>query len=123
MKVLYERCAGCDIHKKTVTVHVVVPEGGETRTFGTTTTELLELVEWLVASRVTHAAMESTGVYWKPLYNLLEATGLTVFVVNAAHMKAVPGRKTDVQDAVTTWSEPLHGNRRASGGVRGQFRC
>jgi transposase len=109
MKVLYERCAGCDIHKKMVTVHVVVPEGGETRTYGTTTTELLGLVEWLVACRVTHAAMESTGVYWKPLYNLLEATGLTVFVVNAAHMKAVPGRKTDVQDAVWICDLMQHG--------------
>jgi transposase len=95
MKVLYKRCAGCDVHKKTVTVHVVVPGGGETHTYGTTTTELLEVVEWLVARQVTHVAMESTGVYWKPLYNLLEATGLTVFVVNAAHLKAVRiGRPT-----------------------------
>jgi transposase len=109
MKVLYERCAGCDIHKKAVTVHVAVPEGGETRTFGTTTAELLEVVEWLLACRVTHVAMESTGVYWKPLYNLLEATGLTVFVVNAAHMKAVPGRKTDVQDAVWISDLMRHG--------------
>ena len=109
MKVLYERCAGCDVHKKTVTVHVVVPEGDETRTYGTTTTELLEVVEWLLACRVTHVAMESTGVYWKPLYNLLEATGLTVFVVNAAHMKAVPGRKTDVQDAVWICDLMRHG--------------
>lgn len=109
MKVLYERCAGCDVHKKVVTVHVVVPEGGETRTYGTTTTELLEAVEWLQACRVTHVAMESTGVYWKPLYNLLEATGLTVFVVNAAHMKAVPGRKTDVQDAVWICELMQHG--------------
>jgi transposase len=109
MKVLYERCAGCDVHKKTVTVHVAVPEGGETRTYGTTTTDLLELVEWLQVFRVTHAAMESTGVYWKPLYNLLEATGLTVFVVNAAHMKAVPGRKTDVQDAVWICDLMQHG--------------
>ncbi len=99
LKVVYERCAGGDIHKKTVTVHVVVPEGSETRTFGTTTKELLTLVEWLQALKVTHLAMESTGVYWKPLYNLLEATGMTVLMVNAAHMKAVPGRKTDVQDA------------------------
>ena len=104
MKVLYERCAGCDVHKKTVTVHVVVPKGGETRTYVTTTTGLLEVVEWLLAYGVTHVAMESTGVYWKPLYNLLEATGVTVFVVNAAHLKAVPGRKTDVQDAVRSWS-------------------
>ncbi len=114
MQVLYERCAGCDIHKKMVTVHVVVPEGGETRTYGTTTTALLELVEWLLACRVTHVAMESTGVYWKPLYNLLEATGLTVFVVNAAHMKAVPGRKTDVQDAVWICDLMQHGLLKAS---------
>ncbi len=99
LKVVYERCAGGDIHKKTVTVHVVVPERSETRTYSTTTKELLALVEWLQALKVTHVAMESTGVYWKPLYNLLEATAITVFVVNAAHMKAVPGRKTDVQDA------------------------
>jgi transposase len=109
MKVLSERCAGCDIHKKTVTIHVVMPEGGETRTYGTTTTELLEAVEWLLACRVTHVAMESTGVYWKPLDNLLEATGLIVFVVNAAHMKAVPGRKTDVQDAVWICDLMQHG--------------
>jgi transposase len=109
LKVLYERCAGCDIHKKAVTVHIVVPEGGETRTYGTVTAELLKAVEWLEACRVTHVAMESTGVYWKPLYNLLEATGLTVFVVNAAHMKAVPGRKTDVQDAVWICDLMRHG--------------
>ncbi len=95
--------------RKTVTVHVDVPEGGETRTYGTTTTDLLGLVEWLLASRVTHVAMESTGVYWKPLYNLLEATGLTVFVVNTAHMKAVPGRKTDVHDAVWICDLMQHG--------------
>ncbi len=99
LKVLYERCAGLDVHKKTVTVHVVVPEVNEIRTFATITKELLALVEWLLALKVTHVAMESTGVYWKPLYNLLEATGMTVYVVNAAHMKAVPGRKTDVHDA------------------------
>ncbi len=99
LKVVYERCAGCDVHKKTVTVHVVVPEVSEFRTFGTITKELLALVEWFLALKITHVAMESTGVYWKPLYNLLEATGITVYVVNAAHMKAVPGRKTDVQDA------------------------
>jgi len=109
MKVLYERCAGCDVHKKTVTVHVVVPEGGGTRTYGTTTTELLGLVEWLVTLQVTHVAMESTGVYWKPLYNLLESTEMTVYVVNAAHMKAVPGRKTDVRDAVWICDLMQHG--------------
>ena len=109
LKVLYEHCAGCDVHKRTITVHIIVPEGDETRTHGTTTTELLELVEWLRKRRVTHVAMESTGVYWKPLYNVLEATGITVYVVNAAHMKAVPGRKTDVQDAVWICDLMRHG--------------
>src|SRR3984893_962499 len=71
--------------------------------------KLLALVEWLRMEQITHVAMESTGVYWKPLYNLLEATGLTVFVVNAAHMKAVPGRKTDVQDAVWISDLMRHG--------------
>lgn len=109
LDVVYERCAGCDIHKKTVTVHLVVSGGTKTRTFSTTTKELLALVEWLRMEQITHVAMESTGVYWKPLYNLLEATGLTVYVVNAAHMKAVPGRKTDVQDAVWICDLMRHG--------------
>ncbi len=109
LKVLYERCAGCDVHKRTVTVHVTVPEGSETRTYGTITSDLLQLVEWLRTLRVTHTAMESTGVYWKPLYNVLEATGITVYVVNAAHMKAVPGRKTDVQDAAWISDLMRHG--------------
>jgi transposase len=114
MKVLYERCVGCDVHKNAVTVHVVVPEGQETRTFGTTTGALLTLVEWLLERKVTHVAMESTGVYWKPVYNLLEVAGLTVFVVNAAHMKAVPGRKTDVQDAGWICDLMRHGLLRPS---------
>jgi len=114
MKVLYERCAGCDVHKDGITVHVVVPEGQETRTFGTTTSTLLILVEWLLERKVTHVAMESTGVYWKPVYNLLEAADLTVFVVNAAHMKAVPGRKTDVRDAVWICDLMRHGLLRPS---------
>ena len=63
LKVLYEWCAGCDVHKKTITILVVVPEGSETRTYGTATAELLEAVGWLHAQRVTHVAMESTGVY------------------------------------------------------------
>jgi transposase len=114
LQVVYERCAGCDVHKKAVVVHVVAPGHTETRTFGTTTRDLLTLVEWLGASQVTHVAMESTGVYWKPLYNLLETTGLTVYVVNAAHMKAVPGRKTDVQDAEWICDLMRHGLLKAS---------
>ena len=114
LQVVYERCAGCDVHKKTVVVHVVVPGHSEARTFGTTTRDLLTLVDWLAALQVTHVAMESTGVYWKPLYNLLETTGMTVYVVNAAHMKAVPGRKTDVQDAEWICDLMRHGLLKAS---------
>src|SRR5262249_57470431 len=75
------------------------PEGvGELRTFGTMTIELLALADWLVEAGVTHVAMESTGEYWKPVYNLLEG-GVTIFLVNASHVKNVPGRKTDPADA------------------------
>lgn len=114
LQVVYERCGGCDVHKKTVVVHAVVPGRSETRTFGTTTRDLLALVEWLETSQITHVAMESTGVYWKPLYNLLETTGMTVYVVNAAHLKAVPGRKTDVQDAEWICDLMRHGLLKAS---------
>ena len=98
MDSIIERCCGLDLHKKSVVACAVTPEGQEVRTFRTMTKDLLELSDWLKDHRVTHAAMESTGVYWKPVYNLLEAD-FTVWVVNAHHMKAVPGRKTDVKDA------------------------
>lgn len=87
-----------DVHKKMVTACIITPEKQETRTFSTMTNDLLVLADWLAEHRVTHVAMESTGVYWKPLYNLLE-DDFTVMVVNAHHIKAVPGRKTDVKDA------------------------
>jgi len=114
MKVVYERCCGLDVHKKTVTACVITPEGRETRTFGTTTGDLLQLADWLAARRVSHVAMESTGVYWKPVYNLLEGLEMTLLVVNAYHIKAVPGRKTDVKDA--EWIADLlrHGLLRGS---------
>lgn len=103
MEVLYEQCCGLDVHKKTVVACRIVPdEQGrprpEIRTFGTMTREILALADWLKAGGVTHVAMESTGVYWKPIYNLLEGD-FELLVVNAQHMKAVPGRKTDVKDA------------------------
>lgn len=98
MRVVYERCCGLDVHKKTVVACVMTPEGQETRTFGTMTQDLLSLSDWLEQWRVTHVAMESTGVYWKPLFNLLE-DAFEVLVVNAHHIKAVPGRKTDLRDA------------------------
>ena len=103
MEVLHGRCCGIDVHKKTV-VACLLASGlqgqvsRETRTFGTTTRELLALSDWLLASECTHVAMESTGSYWKPVYNVLESSFVLV-VVNAHHLKVVPGRKTDVRDA------------------------
>jgi transposase len=106
MDVVFTHCAGLDVHKKSVTVCRLVsdntgehPEGvAELRTFGTMTIELLALADWLVEAGVTHVAMESTGEYWKPVYNLLEGV-VTIFLVNASHVKNVPGRKTDPADA------------------------
>jgi len=114
MQVVHERCCGLDVHKKTVVACVLTKEGREVRTFGTMTRELLRLADWLGEERVTHVAMESTGVYWKPVYNLLEDQGIELMVVNAQHIKTVPGRKTDVKDS--EWIADLlrHGLLRAS---------
>jgi transposase len=102
MQVVYKRCCGLDVHKETVVACVMIREGSqiqkEIRTFRTMTSDLLDLHDWLSAHRVTHVAMESTGVYWKPVFNLLEGS-FEVLLVNAAHIKAVPGRKTDVKDS------------------------
>jgi transposase len=99
MQVTHERCAGLDVHKKTVVACARTPEGREIRTFSTMTQDLLELSQWLQERECRVVAMESTGVYWKPVYNLLESSDFEVMVVNAQHIKAVPGRKTDVRDA------------------------
>jgi transposase len=100
LEIVREDCAGLDVHKKTVVVAVRTPRAREVRTFGTTTAALLQMVDYLEAHGVRHVAMESTGVYWKPVFNLLEVTDMEeVMVVNARHMKQVPGRKTDVKDA------------------------
>jgi transposase len=99
MEVVNKRCCGLDVHKRTVVACVLTPEGKESRTVGTMTEDILKLADWLIAEAVTHVAMESTGVYWQPVYNLLEGVGLTLLVVNAQHIKSVPGRKTDVKDA------------------------
>jgi transposase len=111
---IYERCCGLDVHKKTVVACRLAPEGQQTQSFGTMTDELIRLRLWLQAGGVTHVAMESTGVYWKPVYNLLEDQGMELLVVNARHVKAVPGRKTDVKDA--EWLAELlqHGLLKAS---------
>ena len=103
MQILYSRCCGLDVHKRTVVACVlIITEDGEvleqTRSFSTMTADLLALGDWLVSLGVTHAAMESTGVYWKPVFHLLEDR-LDVMLVNAQHIKRVPGRKTDVKDA------------------------
>ena len=101
MQVVYKRCSGLDVHKDTVVACVLIREGGpvqkEIRTFPTMTSDLLILHDWLLAQGVTHIAMESTGVYWKPIFNLLEGS-FEILLVNAAHIKTVPGRKTDVKD-------------------------
>lgn len=103
MEILYERCAGLDVHKKNVKACFASPgEGGkrkkETRTYLTMTQNVLEMRDWLKEQGCTHIAMEATGVYWKPIYNLLEGD-FEILVVNAHHIKTVPGRKTDVKDA------------------------
>jgi transposase len=114
MQVVHERCCGLDLHKRSVVACVLSPSGRQTRTFGTTTDQVLALADWLVAEGVTHAAMESSGVYWRPIYNVLEGTELVLLVANAQHIKAVPGRKTDVKDA--EWIADLlrHGLLKAS---------
>jgi transposase len=99
MQIINERCCGLDVHKKSITACIITPKRKEIRTFGTMTGDLLELVDWLRQNGCTIVAMESTGVYWKPIYNLLELEGIEALVVNAQHIKAVPGRKTDVKDA------------------------
>jgi len=109
MDVILDRCAGLDVHQATVTVCVRLPGEGGARTevlqtFATTTPALLTLRDWLTAHRVTHVALESTGVYWKPVYYALE-DAFTLLLVNAAHMANVPGRKTDVADC--TWIAQL----------------
>jgi transposase len=103
MRIVYQNVAGIDVHKKVIAVAIIVLDQEnrwyqETRTFGTMTADLLELSDWLTSHGVTHVAMESTGEYWKPLFNILEEN-FTVFLVNARQLSKVPGRKTDQSDA------------------------
>jgi transposase len=118
MDVMHARCAGLDVHKETVVACVRLVIDGhvqrEVRTFGTTTKDLLALGDWLRERQCTHAAMESTGVYWKPVWHVLEDS-LTLVLANAMHIRNVPGRKTDVNDA--TWIADLL----AHGLIRGSF--
>jgi transposase len=118
MQQIHDRVAGLDVHRKTIAVCVRVPaDTGEraqhVRTFGTTAADLMALRDWLEAHQVTQVVMESTGVYWKPVFYVLEEA-MTCLLVNAVHVKKVPGRKTDVQDCV--WLAQLleHGLLRGS---------
>lgn len=118
MRVVYERCAGLDVHKKTVVACRRIPDGAggwqtDIRTFKTMTHDLLTLSDWLAEVAVTHVALESTGVYWKPVHNILEAR-FDMLVVNAKHIKFVPGRKTDIRDAQWIAELMQHGLLKAS---------
>jgi transposase len=117
MEVLHKRCAGLDVHKDTVVAAVRVVRRRrverEVRSFATTTSGLLALAEWLAGQGVTHAAMEATGVYWKPVWHILEE-GFALILANPAHVKNVPGRKTDVSDAAWLAELLAHGLVRAS---------
>jgi transposase len=118
MEVVYERCAGLDVHKKSVTACRITPAAGggwqkERRRFGTMTDELLKLSDWLRTGQVTTVAMESTGVYWKPVFNILESE-FEVILVNARHIKYVPGRKSDISDAQWIGELLQHGLLKAS---------
>jgi transposase len=118
MEILYTNCAGLDVHKKTVKVCLLTRTSDgqlhkEFRTYFTTTEELLQLGDWLKEQACTHIAFEATGVYWKPVFNLLEGS-FELLVVNAQHIKAVPGRKTDVKDAEWIADLLAHGLLKAS---------
>ena len=95
----YERCAGIDVHKNLLVVCLRIGRKTESREYGTTTGEIREIVKWLKSNQCQMAAMESTGSYWKPLYNIFEQESLPAMIVNAYHIKNVPGRKTDWNDA------------------------
>ncbi len=115
MQIMYGVCCGLDVHKKEITAALMTgAEEVVVKTFITATKALREMVEWLKDADCEYVAMESTGVYWKPVYNILELEGIPAMVVNASHMKAIPGRKTDVSDA--EWIADLlrHGLLRAS---------
>src|SRR6202521_4287973 len=119
MELLHRRCCGLDVHKETVVACLRLVIDGkvttEVRTFQTTTADLLRLSEWLAPNECTHVAMEATGVYWKPVWHILDDGEFKLVLANAAHVKNVPGRKTDVNDA--TWLADLM----AHGLIRGRF--
>lgn len=110
MRVVYERCCGLDIHKTSIAACALITEKGktqqETRRFGTMTADLRELAGWLQQKGIRHVAMESTGIYWKPVWNILEPAGFELLLANAQDVRIVPGRKTDQKDS--QWIADLH---------------
>ena len=118
MEVLHLRCCGLDVHKETVVACLRVVSGGEVirevRTFQTMTASLIALSEWLAQNGCTHIAMEATGIYWKPVWHILAGGGFQLVLANASHVKNVPGRKTDVNDAAWLADLLAHGLIRAS---------
>jgi transposase len=118
MEMVYPRCAGLDVHKRLIVACVRLVDGGriirKKERFGATTAELLRLAEWMIRHQVTHAAMESTGVFWKPVWHVLERD-FQLILANAQHVTAVPGRKSDMSDA--EWLAELL----AHGLIRGSF--
>ena len=114
MQTVYERCCGIDVHKKLIVACFRNGKKAELRKFDTLTCSIKELGSWLLENHCQMVAMESTGPYWKPIYNILELLNLDVIVVNAHHMRNVPGRKTDVKDS--EWIADLlqHGLLKAS---------
>src|SRR6202041_212922 len=118
MELLHRRCCGLDVHKETVVACLRLVSDGkvttEVRTFQTTTVDLLRLSEWLAANDCTHVAMEATGVYWKPVWHILDDGEFALVLANAGHVKNVPGRKTDVNDAVWLAELMAHGLVKAS---------
>ena len=118
MEVLHPRCAALDLHKDMLVAAIRLIEAGDVRrlveTFSTTTPDLLRLSAWLEEHGCTHVAMEATGIYWRPVWQVLDAEGRTLILANAAHVKNVPGRKTDVADAVWLSDLLAHGLIRAS---------
>src|SRR5437588_5683043 len=118
MRVLYARCAGLDVHKALIVACLLLTaSSGKTsklvRTFASTTAGLSALADWLASQGVTHVAMESTGIYWRPVFNLLEGR-FEVILVNAQHMKAIPGHKTDIKDSAWIAQLLRHGLLKAS---------
>jgi transposase len=112
--VIIERACGMDVHKNNITACIITPEGKEIQTFSTMTVFLLKLADWIKLYRCTHVARDITSIYWKPIVNIFEAEDIEFLIVNSQHMKAVPGRKTDVKDAEWICQLLRHGLIKAS---------